>query len=106
MTKLQNIFLWINWNVFLLTSSAFLYAITQCGLRLTQITDEFKVSKVFLYNSLILISAHPKIMPDGSFQFLALWKTDNKYMYMILFFWFFLPTAVAQVVLTYTPFLA
>lgn len=59
---------------------------TQCGLRLTQITDEFNVSKVFLYNSLILISAHPKIMPDGSFQFLALWKTDNKYMYMILFF--------------------
>lgn len=62
---------------------------TQCGLRLTQITDEFNVSKVFLYNSLILISAHPKIMPDGSFQFLALWKTDNKYMYMILFFVFF-----------------
>ena len=58
---------------------------TQCGLRLTQITDEFNVSKVSLYNSLILISAHPKIMPDGSFQFLALWKTDNKYMYMILF---------------------
>lgn len=94
MTKLQNIFLWINWNVFLLTSSAFLYAIMQCGLRLTQITDEFKVSKVFLYNSLILISAHPKIMPDGSIH-----------VYDFVF-WFFLPTAVAQVVLTYTPFLA